>query len=123
MSELVKKLKEAAQQLVKVCNASPTKTLYARAADLLEKQDDEIKTLKSLAVCSSGEGTSFYYKDDWEARGKKIEKQDRLLADSLSAMKGIMAALTAHPGGLPSSAFTGPYFKLQDAIKQMEETL
>lgn len=39
MSELVKELKDAAQQLVKVCNASPTKTLYARAADLLEKQD------------------------------------------------------------------------------------
>lgn len=39
----------------------------------------EIERLQSLAVCSSDEGTSFYYKDDWEARGKKIEKQDRLL--------------------------------------------
>lgn len=118
MSELVKRLRASCiydavygtKEEQGVC-----KKQMWEAADLIEKQDDEIKTLKSLAVCSSGEGTSFYYKDDWEARGKKIEKLERLLSLYRDYFKWLDDEYTKE------SWATGR--EIREKIKQMEETL
>lgn len=78
MSELAKRCRAMVTGNEQYTMAEWQDTLL-KAADLIEKQEADINRLQPLAVCSSEEGTSFYYKDDWEARGKNIEKLERLL--------------------------------------------
>lgn len=70
--ELRKEIARKDERFINTCK------VHDRECDRYIRERDnarqEIERLRSLAVCSSGEGTNSYYKDLYEARGKEIER-------------------------------------------------
>ena len=57
--------------------------------DTVKKQEDEINRLRELAVCSSSEGTNFYYKD----YAAQLEEQIKQLKEEMKRDKKEFDAL------------------------------
>lgn len=67
-------------------------TLQKEIKDLnviIKKQEEEINSLRELAVCSSSEGTSFYYKD----YVTQLEEQIKQLKEEIKKDKKEFEAL------------------------------
>ncbi len=92
------------------------------ALNLLEEVLEHLEQMESLAVCSSGEGTCFYYKDAWEADRERIAELEEVVdklpktADGVSVVPNAdpIWILPDEPGGWAHDEYIGGSYDEED---------